>query len=90
MNNVAGDLATTWHDSSYNWTLLAFYCARVLENPICGGWTWDALHTGGKPRNGFAETLQERAWTSPVWVNPQGTEAGTTKKKWHKNNKNHF
>ena len=45
----------------------AFYYARVLENPTCRWSTWDAVRNGVQPRTGLAVTIQERAWSSPIW-----------------------
>ena len=45
----------------------AFYYARVLENPTCRWSTWDAVRNGVRPRTGLAVTIQERAWSSPIW-----------------------
>ncbi|MGB0998632.1 MAG: DUF3604 domain-containing protein, partial [Pseudomonadales bacterium] len=44
-----------------------FYYARVLENPSCRWSTWDALRAGEAPRPDLAATIQERAWSSPIW-----------------------
>ena len=48
----------------------SFYYARVLENPTCRWSTWDAISRGFKPREDLHETIQERAWTSPIWYIP--------------------
>jgi hypothetical protein len=66
----ASELKTTWQDSSYAAGQRAFYYVRVLENPTCRWSTWDAIRTGTTPRPDLAVTIQERAWTSPIWVNP--------------------
>jgi hypothetical protein len=47
--------------------LEAFYYVRVLENPTCRWSTWDALRFDLKPRPGVPTTIQERAWSSPIW-----------------------
>ncbi len=49
----------------------SFYYVRVLENPTCRWSTWDAIKAGLKPRAGLHQTIQERAWTSPIWYIPQ-------------------
>ena len=48
----------------------AFYYARVLENPVCRWSTWDSIREGVKPRSDIPTTIQERAWTSPIWFEP--------------------
>ncbi len=65
----AASLQVLWTDPDYTKRLRAFYYARVLENPSCRWSTWDAVRAGQPPRPGINATLQERAWTSPVWVN---------------------
>jgi hypothetical protein len=42
----------------------------VLENPTCRWSTWDALRAGTTPRQDFPATIQERAWSSPIWYTP--------------------
>ena len=64
----AAQLGATWTDPTWDGPVNAFYYARVLENPTCRWSTWDAIRAGVPPRQGLAATLQERAWTSPVWV----------------------
>ena len=48
----------------------AVYYLRVLENPTCRWSTWDAIRAGVEPRPGVAPTIQERAWSSPIWYRP--------------------
>ena len=53
--------------------LLLAACAsdvRVLENPTCRGSTWDAIRAGVEPRPDLHATIQERAWSSPIWTVP--------------------
>ena len=49
---------------------------RVLENPSCRWSTWDAIRAGEEPRSDLPKTLQERAWSSPIWYRP-GNESAT-------------
>ncbi len=67
----SAELKTVWQDPEYDPTKRAFYYARVLENPTCRWSTWDSLRAGVAPRSDLKATLQERAWTSPIWLIPQ-------------------
>ena len=44
------------------------YYVRALENPSCRWSTWDALRTGATPNPALPLTIQERAWSSPIWL----------------------
>jgi hypothetical protein len=66
----AAQLRTLWEDPDFDPGHRAFYYARVLENPTCRWSTWDALRAGVPPRPDLPTTIQERAWTSPIWVAP--------------------
>ena len=52
----------------------SFYYVRVLENPTCRWSTWDAISRGYQPREDLHETIQERAWTSPIWYIPNASD----------------
>lgn len=66
----AGALHAAWLDPAFDPADRAFYYVRVLENPTCRWSTWDAVRAGTTPRPDLARTIQERAWTSPIWVTP--------------------
>ena len=48
----------------------AFYYVRVLENPVCRYSQRDALARGVPHPDGLPQTIQERAWSSPIWHTP--------------------
>ena len=63
----ANELKTLWKDPDFKQDQEAFYYARVLENPVCRWSTWDAIKNGETPRSDIDSTIQERAWSSPIW-----------------------
>jgi hypothetical protein len=67
----ATELRAAWRDPEFDRRQRAFYYVRVLENPTCRWSTWDALRAGIEPRPDQHATIQERAWSSPIWTLPR-------------------
>jgi len=72
--NTIGDpeLITVWKDPDFDPKQRAFYYARVLEIPTPRWTAYDAERYGIQPLPGTTMTLQERAYTSPIWYTPGG------------------
>ena len=66
----AVELDAEWTDPSFDPSQLAFYYARVLQNPSCRWSTWDAVRLGIEPNPELTKIIQERAWSSPIWYRP--------------------
>lgn len=69
-NLGAAELKTRWQDPNFDKHQRAFYYVRALENPTCRWSTWDAVRNGSAPRPDLQTTIQERAWSSPIWYAP--------------------
>jgi hypothetical protein len=63
-------LAAHWRDPDFDPRQRAFYYARVLEIPTPRWTTYDARVFGTKIPDGAPSSIQERAYTSPVWYSP--------------------
>ena len=66
----ATQLSAVWTDEEFDPEQNAFYYARVIEIPTPRWSTYDAMRVGRKPLDSLPETIQERAWTSPIWYTP--------------------
>ena len=66
----AVELKTVWSDPEFDPAVPAFYYARVLEIPTPRWTTIQAAQLGIAPPDVVAATIQERAWSSPIWYSP--------------------
>jgi hypothetical protein len=64
------ELIAVWQDPDFDAKLKAFYYVRVIEIPTPRWTAYDAKRFGVKPLEGTRMTITERAYTSPVWYNP--------------------
>jgi hypothetical protein len=79
-------LCAVWRDPKFKADERAFYYARVLENPVCR-WSTRLCNDLGVDCSDLAsvpteytqccgtlveKTVQERAWTSPIFYQPEG------------------
>ena len=63
-------LIGSWRDETFDPEQHAFYYARVLEIPTPRWSTYDAVHYSLPLLEDVPATIQERAWTSPIWTSP--------------------
>ena len=66
----AAELTARFVDPDFAADQRAFYYIRVLENPSCRWTNWLANSAGVALPNDVPATLQNRAWTSPIWIEP--------------------
>jgi len=59
-----------WTDPDFQPGHHAVYYVRVLEIPTPRWTTYDAKALGIDPPEGVDATIQERAWSSPIWYTP--------------------
>ncbi len=64
------ELKTVWADPEFEPSLHAFYYARVLEIPTPRWTTIQAHQLSIAPPDVVPPTVQERAWSSPIWYTP--------------------
>jgi hypothetical protein len=75
--NDIGDsqLSAVWTDPDFDPKQKAVYYVRVLEIPTPRWSTYDSVNSGLPIPEGIPATLQERAWSSPIWYTPEPARA---------------
>ncbi len=70
--NTIGDalLGAFWRDPDFDPNEPAFYYVRVLEIPTPRWTTYDAAFYGIDRPSNVPATIQDRAYTSPIWYTP--------------------
>jgi hypothetical protein len=70
------ELAAVWEDPEFDATAPAAYYVRALEIPTPRWSTLLAVRQGKPLPKDAPATLQERAWTSPIWYTPSPRKTG--------------
>ena len=60
-----------WKDPNFDANQLAFYYVRVIEIPTPRWTAYDAKRFNIKMSDEIRMTVQDRAYTSPIWYTPQ-------------------
>ncbi|WP_146345199.1 DUF3604 domain-containing protein [Falsiphaeobacter marinintestinus] len=68
----APELLSYWQDPDFDPALPAFYYARVIEIPTPRWTAYEAKRFGVTMDPEVPMTVQERAYTSPIWYMPKG------------------
>ena len=73
--NSIGDnlLSTVWADPDFDPEIKAVYYVRVLEIPTPRWSTYDSARNNLPLPEGVPATIQERAYSSPIWYTPEAT-----------------
>lgn len=68
----SAELSVLWRDPTFNQNQKSFYYVRVLQAPTARHSTLDMLALGLDPeaQNNYPVTIQERAYSSPIWYTP--------------------
>ncbi len=66
----ASQLRAVWTDEDFDPTVSTAYYVRVLEIPTPRWSTYDSVATGLPVPEGIPLSIQERAWSSPIWYTP--------------------
>lgn len=65
---AAGEIKALWKDPNYKAGQAAAYYIRALEIPSCRWSTWDSVRNGTPPSPELKTTVQERVWSSPIFI----------------------
>ncbi|MEZ5915033.1 MAG: DUF3604 domain-containing protein [Parvularculaceae bacterium] len=66
----AAELSAVWTDPEFDENARAFYYVRVLQIPTPRNSLYDSIALQQPPPEGYPATIQERAYTSPIWYSP--------------------
>lgn len=66
----AVQLQVLWQDPEFDPEIAATYYVRVLQIPTPRWSTYDSKTLGTPPRKDLPVSIQERAFTSPIWYTP--------------------
>lgn len=73
----SAQLGSVWEDPDFDPSESAFYYVRVLQIPTPRHSLYDALALGIEPaETGKEASIQERAYTSPIWYRPESAHLG--------------
>lgn len=67
----AAQFSTYWQDPDFDAAEPAFYYARVIEIPTPRWTTYDAARLGKTINSADPRVVQDRAYSSPIWYNPE-------------------
>ena len=72
--NSIGDplLGAYWQDPDFDPKQRAFYYVRAIEIPTPRWTAYDAARFGIEMPDNITMTIQDRAYTSPIWYTPEG------------------